>query len=489
MDPHPVNISPDGLSESGFDLTVTDPNWGRDNNNPATWSDARWAGTAATAGNHDLTGSGRWDGNSVPGISRSEIVCLTCHAIHDGVDHSPILRAASLTYCKDCHSRSVGDVSHPVGPGSAMRDNPDGATWPNGDTLPLENYYTGSGTSSFDRSTSVTENMECFTCHAAHDGVDSFMLRVKDDNSRICVGCHTDFVADGSENPSNLIAEYEEAPTARLGSHYTGTVSSTNGYVGEARWAYTGEWTDTATGGASAQTSHWAGGGAGSAARMQCQSCHTPHNAASGLVEVNTYDGDAATYEQGDHTTDDLNIAANYDGTDGSLMGYTPTSALLLGHNGGSYICATCHWPEGTHVTTIYTVPAKPDPQRGAGGAKKEYRDYCSRNSAFIIQTLNGGQEVAYNVFDLIANETTTPTDKPTPESPCNFPPLNPGVVPTTATGDMLCDSCHAPHAAASGSGAFILEAGTGDASTKALANQRIATRNYQDLCWKCHDK
>jgi len=502
-DAHPVNIAPDGRSESGFDLTVINPSWA-----PA----AKWAGQANTKRSDAFSANGRWNGAAAPTNARSEVVCLTCHSIHDGVNGTPILRTGSDNFCQQCHTSSIGGVSHPVAggtdatvnTGAAMKDNPDGATWPNGDNLPLANYYNGdtaTGTSNYRRSTGdVTTDMACHTCHAAHDGSDSFMLRITDDNSRICTGCHTDIVAQaanyltvgsGMENPANYIAEYQEAPTARLGSHYTGTVTNSTIVIGETRWAYTGAWTDTTS--ATKQTSHWNGGVTG-LTRMQCQSCHTPHDAATGLVEGNTFDGNQAgpggTPVDQNHPSDTDNNNTNYDGTSATRMCATPNSALLLGSNARSKMCATCHWPKGTHVTTIWTVAAKPDPRRSGGTAqKKKYRDYCTRTSAFIISILNGAQEQRYLVYDLIANDSTQDSIQ-TPESPTNFPPLFAGVVPTSAVGEMVCDSCHAPHGAATGSGAFILEDGTGDASTVYVgANQRVATRNYQELCWKCHDK
>jgi predicted CXXCH cytochrome family protein len=401
-----------------------------------------------------------------------------------------------------------------------MRDDPDNAVWPNGDVLPLADYYQGTGGSSFKQATGdTTTDMECFTCHAAHDGVDAFMLRRMDDNSRICTGCHTDFVASTAtprlENPANYIAEYGEAPTARMGSHYTGTIVNSNTTIGEVRWAYCGVWTDTSS--SIKQTSHWnasTNGGTGGLLangstasrgqlRMQCQSCHTPHDAATGLVEGNAYDGSITNIDYDNGSDAQQSQAAGGDfnfGTAGARMSATPTTALLLGSNARSKMCATCHWPIGTHVTTIYTVNAKPDPMRlAAGNTKKKYRDYCTRTSAFVVSVLNGEQEYQYNVYDLIADGNVTGTGFDgvrTPESPCNFPPLMPGKFnvnnsyTTQPQGEMLCDSCHAPHGAATGAGAFILEEGSGDAgSSLALGNQRVFTRNYQDLCWLCHDK
>jgi len=516
-DTHPVNIAPDGLSESGFSLTVRDPGWLATNGN---WTNARWAGPSGTAGSNAFTGQSRWAGPGItPPTNRTEIICLTCHAIHDGENGTPILRARSSTYCEDCHTPSIGTVSHPVGYGSAMKDNPDGFIWPNGDNLPLADYYQGSAGGSFKHSTGdTTTDMACFTCHAAHDGVDGFMLRIRDDNSRICVGCHTDFIATfnlatRTENPANYINEYgSEGVNKRLGSHYTGTVNDSSNNVGETRWTFSGTWTDTVytiNGHVSkAQTSHWTGptGNGGSNGgrtnlRTTCQSCHTPHNAAMGLVEANAYDGSITPYDFNGAIVAATNV--NYDGTTATKMGFTPTTALLLGNNSASKMCATCHWPAGTHVTTISSVPAKPDPQRGTGGAKRKYRDYCTRTERFIISILNGEQETRYNVYDLIADGSITDNtftyDGRTPESPCNFPPLMPGVASQAAHGattdflnpggQMLCDSCHTPHAAATGPAAFILEGGTGAANSLSTGNQRIATRNYQDLCWLCHDK
>jgi predicted CXXCH cytochrome family protein len=522
-DAHPVNIAPDGVSESGFDLTVQDPGWSGKNSN---WTNARWAGTNGAKGDDSLTsGNGRYKGGSTaPTNSRTEIVCLTCHAVHDGEPGTPILRSKTKDFCSDCHTLSLGLVSHPVGYGSAMQDNPDAAIWPNGDNLPLSDYYTGTNSSkSFNRVKSNTIDMACFTCHAAHDGMDGFMLRVTDDNSRICTGCHTDIVlVPGMENPSNYIAEYNDndfgygdrpdiinttsSATNRLGSHYTGTVTNTDNIVGEIRWAFTGAWTDTDTDGGTgpvkAQTSHWNGGNplyTQNDKRMQCQSCHTPHDAASGLVEANSYDG-STTNVDWDFPSAIIGNDYNYDPSlypnTTTKMAFTPTSALLLGSNVDSKMCATCHWPRGTHVTTIYTVPAKPDPNR-TGGVARRRRDFCTRIEAYVIQVLNGEQEYQYNVYDLIADGTVTAAPGGTndavrtPESPCNFPPLRPGQwdLAAPAVGKMLCDSCHAPHGAATRAGAFILEAGSGDASTLALANQRIAKRNYQALCWRCHDK
>jgi len=509
-DTHPVNIAPDGASESGFDLTVKDPGWS------GNFTAARWAGQNNTRNDDSFNVAGRFRGPGQGAATRSEIVCLTCHAIHDGEPGTPILRAKTKDFCSDCHTLSIGVVSHPVGYGSAMRDNPDAAVWPNGDNLPLSDYYLGTNISkSFTRVKAINVDMACFTCHAAHDGTDGFMLRVTDDNSRICTGCHTDIVAGGGENPSNYIAEYNDnddgsgdAPTTagtspattRLGSHYTGTVTSTDAATGELRWTFSAAWTDTNTGGTGvkSQTAHWYGSSAGSGKRMQCQSCHTPHDAASGLVEENSYDGSTSPVDwdfPGATEYNDYNFAA------GGKMAFTPTSALLLGNNKDSKMCATCHWPRGTHVTTIYTAPSKPDPNRGGGGDPRKRRDFCTRTEKYIISVLNGEQEIQYNVYDLIATGSlygsgSNMDNVRTPESPTNFPPLKPGVAPGTAALDnangpglMVCDSCHTPHAAATGPGAFILEAGTGNASTLQLANQRINKRNYQALCWRCHDK
>jgi predicted CXXCH cytochrome family protein len=522
LDSHPVNLAADGVSESGFDLTVQDPNWNGKNGN---WTNARWAGANGALGDDNFVAVGRFRGPGQGTATRSEIVCLTCHAIHDGEPGTPILRSRTKDFCSDCHTLSIGGVSHPVGYGSAMRDNPDAAVWPNGDNLPMSDYYTGGvATKSFKRSIDSITDMACFTCHAAHDGMDGFMLRVTDDNSRICTGCHTDLAVSGGtggENPSNYIAEYNDnddglgdvsssvgtsSVLTRLGSHYTGTVTSTDNVVGEARWAFTGSWTDTDNDGAGpvkAQTSHWTGAYLSTIARMQCQSCHTPHVAASGLVEANTYDGSTTPVDWDFPLAvagNDINFDPSLSPNTTTKMAFTPTSALLLGNNVDSKMCATCHWPRGTHVTTIYSVPAKPDPNRAAGDLRRR-RDYCTRIEKYIITMLNGEQEVQYNVYDLIATGSlygsgANMDSVRTPESPCNFPPLKPGVAPGTAAADnaisgskMLCDSCHAPHGAATRAGAFILEAGTGAASTIQLANQRIATRNYQALCWRCHDK
>jgi len=522
LDSHPVNIAPNGLSESGFALTVQDPSW----TNKARWAGGNGVkmkvptgGTASTNGDF-FAANGRYDGDgSAPSNTRNEIVCLTCHSLHDGEDGSPILRSANTTFCSDCHTFSIGAVSHPVNYGAAMRDNPDDAVWPNGDNLPLEDYYQGSGASFKQPAGDTTTPMACFTCHAAHDGTDFFMLRVKDDNSRICTGCHTDIVAlgegaNGNENPVNYIAEYADAPEDRLGSHYTGTISNSTDTIGEQRWAFSGAWTDTGYDGATAQTSHWNGNADWS--RMQCQSCHTPHNAASGLVEANAYEANVANMagNGGTSTTevpdDDNPNAYNagvyrdaiFDGDNdgGTPMCNTPTTALLLGNNVDSKMCATCHWPEGTHVTTIFSVPAKTDPERVAGGDLRKYRDYCTRIERTIIVNLRGANEQPYNVYDLIANDTAQDS-LATPESPCNFPPLRPGREPNTTAGDgqgkMLCDSCHTPHAAGTAAGAFILDDASvgGDADPLAgpadytLANQRVEERNYQELCWNCHDK
>jgi predicted CXXCH cytochrome family protein len=526
LDAHPINLAPDGKSESGFELTVQDPDW---------TIKARWAGgnNIRTGGvNTDLfAANGRWDGNATVTQLRNEIICLTCHSLHDGVNGTPILRSNNATFCSDCHTFMIGEVSHPVNYGSAMQDNPDNAIWPNGDSLPLEDYYQGdtSTGASFNRTDSDTTPMACFTCHAAHDGTDYFMLRVTDDNSRICTGCHTDIAEatdPGFENPANYIAEYAEPAGDRLGSHYTGTVedSEADSPFGETRWAYTGAWTDTES--TPDQTSHWNGTDSTvTSIRMQCQSCHTPHNAAKGLVEANAYDGDA-TDLGGDGATltgqvvDDDNATDNagvqdtefdiiFDPADPATpMCNTPTTALLLGNNARSKMCATCHWPYGTHVTTIYTVPAKPDPVRDGtryvvvDGVKTtrnktRYRDYCTRISNFIISELTAAEEENYQVYDLLANDSLAlnagaTIDDETPESPTNFPPLRPGIVPSDSTGEMVCDSCHTPHAAGSAAGAFILDdpdVGGDAAADFTKANQRVAARNYQELCWDCHDK
>jgi predicted CXXCH cytochrome family protein len=376
-------------------------------------------------------------GPTAPG----EVVCLSCHAAHDADPGTPIFRKQKDTdgyagggICDNCHGGDIfaGRASHPQGPG-VTNVNDASEAWPNNGALPI-NW----GTSS--------DEMWCETCHAGHNGEVGarFMLRRTDANSQICVDCHTDtdtttqttpFPATNlsteqsdSANPSGYIQEryydgtYDSsAAGSRMGTHAAYRTIKATPGAGEIDHDL---W-KASLGSGTLKSSYGVGG-----LVIVCQSCHTPHDADpvggwGGSGDVNGIPSKNLLYQQNGQ---DLGHTGSNGGNTGNDAqdSYDPTTDT---------ICQGCHVPDGTHPVQDWTV---------------------SRTAA------------AVNTASAFAKAGVIP--KPTDY---------------TSADVMTCESCHAPHAAASATGSWILE--DGDAGTPGTGGERVDSRNRDPLCDLCH--
>ncbi len=238
-----------------------------------------------------------------------------------------------------------------------------------------------------------------------------------------------------------------------------------------------------------------------------CQSCHTPHGAARGLVERN----DGAKKDN-----------------DPNYVDPTPNSALLLGNNIDSNLCTACHRnlleilsdtteakkygvPLDSRVT-YYIVTHPLSIKIGNDPSDTTYRDV--RSGAINLRCYFEESENT-NLSCFISGkvrEKYAPANYPKPSVndvqwvDQNFPP---SARFTYSTTKLVCDSCHAPHAAETSSGSRILEAGPpvdsasiavpsrsidgGPAFQNLDKNTRFGSKRYKNpknityFCEQCH--
>ncbi len=203
-------------------------------------------------------------------------------------------------------------------------------------------------------------------------------------------------------------------------------------------------------------------------AKIICQSCHTPHSAAAGLVEYNT---GGIESERTSHT------------------------ALLLATQAESFMCRTCHWNGGlvkhpvnqpSNVAyrareddTYYWVM---DSCGGPSGMRKSDKRHQLKLTREQESTRVSDST---SPFYLRTDDTTAPSGGKDPGGflwrvnnvrgpmpPTNYTraygslrnpgaPGLPGTAVTEAVNNksmLTCDSCHAPHAAGTPMGTYCLE-------------------------------
>ncbi len=295
-------------------------------------------------------------------------------------------------------------------------------------------------------------------------------------------------------NPSAWIREYptgvnsyEVNRTSRMGTHASGLRIEWNALVtpddttdSHYEYVFDGSWGDTSScnnrklsGVGKKLVSKWGQRydtllKIKNDAAIICQSCHTPHWAQEGLVEYNS----AALRKEP-----------------------TPNSAILYANQAESFMCRNCHFPVRTHsvsdvsdakyrgrwettgrfykvgvvietdnsVNSIHPVYTTVEQERKYLGSE----NYHLRDTTFF-DSYGGGLKWRVGVSSVAGKNGG-------PMPPANYPKaggslLNPNTlafpgssVDTSTTGSarnlLVCDSCHAPHAANTSMGTFIMEA------------------------------
>ncbi|MBI5207800.1 MAG: hypothetical protein HY934_08410 [Candidatus Firestonebacteria bacterium] len=229
-----------------------------------------------------------------------------------------------------------------------------------------------------------------------------------------------------------------------------------------------------------------------------CQSCHTPHWANEGLVEYNS----AAFSKEP-----------------------TPNSALLYATQAESFMCRTCHFPTGTHPVSkpskieLYSRWETPDI-----AGDYDSINYVSRTETTIVLTLNEERALPRKnqAPELLRDSTRKDPYGTTwavikeygPMAPANYPKKGGSFnnqetdkrgLPESlvdSSNMMVCDSCHAPHAANTAMGTFILEGifDTVPGSKDSGADYNAEGKKYngaaeptmkrdEPTCYLCHNK
>jgi len=426
--------------------------------------------------------------DSVTARGTSEyLVCVSCHDVHFGQVGTPILRGpSSPQYCEDCHFNNPLDsgASHPIK--NLKAGTYADLTTEDGGVLPNYAYLPMVGT---------REEVVCRTCHGGpfndasneggmiHGGFGRFMLADYVDFAEICVNCHgydsryTPYVnaatslytsdrvaalryASATAKAANPSYWYTEGPSpsfahrveasldsagcaSRVGSHFVGAMYANRPKTSDPEFGWLGSldtsldhfgstgatngtpadnWLDTAFGSTgTAIRKYWSTSKDGTGVPQYsvfgyisadvakpvftCLGCHTPHGAAAG----------SANNGPADDTTEDT----TWDGE------------LLLAKNVDSYICYTCHLPNGTHPCNM--------PNNAWS------TNYVTRTDT----TIN-------------LNDTAAPfkilRDSASIYKPANYP-----------YGRVMCESCHSAHSANSRWGDMILEGDTTRAYGEAL--------------------
>ncbi|MEW6087407.1 MAG: cytochrome c3 family protein [bacterium] len=407
------------------------------------------------------------------------LICMSCHDPHGAKAGSPILRAnSSDIFCEDCHGRKpryndynnflnpiseemgtqikgtkeVWGVSHPVNVPMMSRDRLRMAirdSLINSEGILLQNIRS--------KINLVDNKVVCRTCHLAHTGEDNYLLAVTDDNSEICEACHTN-----EKNPHNPSVYYfegldslqskdptEDFDTLRLGSHYIGDVTTNrNEFTREGiiiKQEDHSDWLGTAhVNDYREKNRPWAfskqythiGGPGGDRKRdgydeikkyphVICQSCHTPHGAATGLSDSPGED------------------------------------RLLLDINNYSQMCNDCHTPPGSHPVMGDIL----------GGKNKQLSILDSMIVQDEVSMLPCDYPVGWQDGEYTNNKGQVVRWNQTPGAPRH----------------LVCESCHSLHSAANSPGAYVLEEGEGNINREGGYIYKPTKLDFYPLCKKCH--
>ncbi|MBI5207797.1 MAG: hypothetical protein HY934_08395 [Candidatus Firestonebacteria bacterium] len=486
--------------------------------------------------------------------------------------------------CETCHNWADGNIHYDV----SRRRDPQMEVDPSSRTRYLKNDVDIKGSVVLHKTDEdPNANSElCVSCHT----MDNF--RYQPDLSNVSYGFmnHSTLGAKFiGANPSPWIMEYPSAYTgtnlvpkdaedvmettrlSRLGTHATGFRVAIEddaegiGHMPRADWVYYAKWGGDTTFSApnldplfsgtgndlpcnrmlSGKRSKWGElfdtftdkEGRKPYAAIICQSCHTPHNAAAGLVEYNT---GAGSKEASPHT------------------------ALLVATQAESFMCRVCHLRGGGFVHPL-NRPSYPGPDPIAtkyiSGRDVPLASYMDSLDYSGGQRLKGMRksDVPHVLLLTLDQETTRAKDENIPKSqaiylrdttnkvdttqnrdpggskwavtinngpkpPANYPRKGgslsnwpgssnrkagwPGTdvgIDTTASGSwsdrsmLVCDSCHAPHAAGTPGGTYCLEANDssvpgkkvgeliGDTNDPGMGAAQPSDMNDNPTCLLCH--
>lgn len=156
-----------------------------------------------------------------------------------------------------------------------------------------------------------------------------------------------------------------------------------------------------------------------------CQSCHTPHGAATWLSDSKDED------------------------------------RLLLDKNDRSQMCTACHLPPGSH------------PLMGdiLGGKNKQLNIFDSMIVQDEIKMLPCDYPAGWQEGEYVNNRGQTIRWDQTPGAPRH----------------LVCESCHSLHSAENSPGAYVLEAGKGNLNIDGGYIYKPTKLDYYPLCKKCH--
>lgn len=325
----------------------------------------------------------------------------------------------------------------------------------------------------------ATGQMQCSSCHDAHDNSNGKFLVVANSASALCIACHTKNGWSAS-------------------SHATST-ATWNGVLPNP-WPHTSDTT---------------------VATNACENCHQPHTAAGKARLLNS-----ATEESNCYTCHTGNVAGktvpakNMQSELTKISGHSVSSYLGLHDPGEANIaanrhieCADCHNPHQTNATAGTTsatggMPILAGSLKGVRGvtiggasvspANYEYEvcmrchgDSTGKKAPAITRAIGASIAGENNVRKEFL--TTNASFHPVAGAGKNttVPSL---ILPLTSASTMTCSSCHANNAGA-GAG------GTGPRGPHASTISPLLERGYATadnttesaaayaLCYKCHDR
>jgi predicted CXXCH cytochrome family protein len=482
-----------------------------------------WTSAALSAANvgstkHNLSSSGLF---SVKATTETEI-CVFCHVPHGGTNQAALWNrrnpGAATTYtpytssttkgtmgqpngssllCLSCHdgtialgellSRGSTNVAMqgvaanggmPAGPGLIGRDlsddHPVSFLYSAALATPIANELLNPLTLTGKVKLDASGQMQCSSCHDAHDNSNGKFLVMKNTASALCVQCHSKTGWTTSSHSTSPASWNGTAPTP---------------------WPHTSETTVANNACENCHQPHTAGGKArllnNAADEANCYSCHTGSVATKNIqAEINKISGHSVAMYSGIH--DPVEVAV------------IPSRHVA---------CADCHNPHQTNAVAGTTTaptgfPTLPGAIKGVRGvsilgtevrpATYEYEvclrchgDSTGKKPSAITRAIPAGLSGENNVRKefLATNASFHPVAAIGKNT--TVPSL---ISPLTTASTMTCSSCHNNNAGA-GAG------GTGPNGPHGSTNSPLLERNYSTadnttqsatayaLCYKCHNQ
>lgn len=451
---------------------------------------AAWAGVASTTHNLSVSGPG-----SLKATTETQI-CIFCHAPHSAAPNTPLWNRANpgSTYvpytssttkaitgqptrgsllCLSCHDGTIalgqvlnrgtpitmqaGATTIPVGSASRLGTDLSG-------DHPISFAYTSSLAASrgelVDPSTLTgavrldsTGQMQCSSCHDAHDNTNGKFLVMRNDASALCQTCH--------------VKNYWTASDHKLSS------KGWNG-SGTNPWPHTSGTTVMANG---------------------CENCHRPHTA-SGQKWLMNY----AAEEMNCYVCHNGNVAAKNIQSEFSKLSIHTVAANTGVHapdepgvlNSRHVECADCHNPHATNASTG-SLPGSLLGVRGISIAGAEVNPVSYEYQICFRCHGDSLNKPAPKTARITGSNNTRLDFQPTNKSchpvagGCTVTSPTPTslIAPWTVTSTMTCGSCHNNNAGP-GNG------GTGPTGPHGSTNPSLLERSYTGtrpaMCAKCHN-